>query len=141
MAMSDHLVAEGLLKARLAAQLPTTRIYTLRDLATISESAQFVPSLHVVYNGETLADEAGRAEARVITQTWLVIVAVDSSVDPIASPATAAGTLIQSTINALAGYKLGAGLKECRRVNAPAPAYSGSFAYYPLAFEIDFIGG
>lgn len=142
--MLDHLAAEALLVARLKDQVPEFRaVYTAGELAQVDEATQIVPAAHVIYDGERFEDEAGKGAARKVTQTWLVVVAVESASDPVtgAGARASAGVLMQKAINALAGHKLGEGFRECRRADAPRASYSGPFAYFPLAFEVSFIGG
>jgi len=141
---ADHLAAEALIVARLQAQVPAlTRVYGLGELAQLDEASQTVPSAHVIYQGESFEGEAGRGAKQKVLQTWLVVIAIDSAVDPVTGSGAraSAGSLMSQVITALAGYELATGFRPCKRVNAPAPAYAGQFAYFPLAFEVGFIGG
>jgi len=130
--------------ARVKDQVPELRqVYTVGQLAQVDEASQAVPAAHVIYDGERFGAGAGQGAAQKVVQDWLVVLAVDSAVDALTGSGAraSAGTLIGKLITALAGYQLSADFRPCKRVQAPKPAYNGSFAYFPLAFEVGFVGG
>ena len=97
----------------------------------------------MIYDGEHfVGSDAGNGSEQMISQTWLIVVSINSSKDMVsgAGARASAGVLIQKIIDTFAGYKLGPGFKQMKRANPPRPAYSGSFAYFPVSFDLHFVG-
>lgn len=142
--MIDHLAAEQLLIAKIKADIPEFRaVYGAGELAKIGEVSLATPSAHVVYEGEHfIGSDAGNGLKQMISQTWFVVVSINSARDQISGSGArgSAGVLIQKVIDTLAGYKLGEGMKPLKRVSPPKPVYNGSFAYFPVAFQLHFVG-
>lgn len=140
----DYLEAEGLIIARLQAAAPSFRaVMGVGELGQVDEATQIVPAAHVIFQGEAFApSKGGHGAAQVVTQRWLVIVAVESARDPLSGSGAraSAGTLIGEVIEALSGYELKTGWRPMARVPALGPAYEGSFAYFPLAYDVTFTG-
>lgn len=142
--MIDHLAAEALLIEKIKADIPEFRaVYGAGELAKIGEVSLTTPSAHVIYDGEHFVGaDVGDGEKQMIAQTWLVVVSINSKRDPVsgAGARASAGVLIQQVIRTLAGYKIGEGFKPLKRANPPRPAYNGDFAYFPVAFQLHFVG-
>lgn len=142
--MIDHLAAEALLIAKIKEAIPEFRaVYGAGELAKIGEVSLTTPSAHVIYDGEHfIGDAVGHGKKQMIGQTWLVVVSINSSRDPVSGGGAraSAGTLIQQVIETLAGYQLADEYRPLMRVNPPKPAYNGNFAYFPVAFELRFPG-
>lgn len=144
---ADYLVAEGLILARLEAELADLsssaglKVLSAADLAGVAEGAQHTPSVHVVYNGDVIpgGDSVDEGNYHVIQQRWIVVVAVRNAGNQRTGKAARddAGPIISRVIKALSGWRPGQGLSPLRRVTAPGPAFTpGGYAYFPLQFEI-----
>jgi hypothetical protein len=141
--LADYLVAEGLIVARLEAQLADIdRLKVLRpaDLAGVAETAQHTPAIHVLYGGDVVpgGDAVDEGNYHVIKQRWLAVVAVRSPGSQLTGQQVreAAGPVLTRVIQTLSGWRPTQGLGPLVRVPAPPPAYSkGGFGYFPLQFE------
>ncbi|MDW7746584.1 hypothetical protein [Halomonas sp.] len=139
----DYLVAEGLILARLEAQLADLsglKVLSAADLAGVTEGAQHTPALHVIYMGDAVpgGEQVDQGNYHVLRQRWMVVVAVRNARQQRTGQAAreAAGPLLSRAIQALSGWRPGQGLGPLARVSAPAPAFTpGGFGYFPLQFE------
>lgn len=142
--MIDHLAAEQLIIAKIKEAIPEFRaVYGAGELAKVGEVSLTTPSAHVIYDGERfIGSDAGHGTQQMISQTWLIVVSINSSKDMVsgAGARASAGTLMQRVIDTFAGYKLADGFRPLKRANPPKPAYSGSFSYFPVAFNLEFVG-
>ena len=151
--LPDYLAAGPLLIERIRAALPALRAvlpagglarifaealpYSPADLAGIGEAAIQSPSVFVLYDGDRLGDSAGRGQAGIVHQRWMIVLAVRNARqgDGGAALLVDAGPLLAALLAALMGFQLSADHRPLVRVAAPAPGYSPALAYYPLAFE------
>tara|TARA_R110001583_G_scaffold63498_2_gene185819 strand:- start:938 stop:1417 length:480 start_codon:yes stop_codon:yes gene_type:complete len=140
---ADYLAAEDLMIARLEKALTDIerlKVLSPAELADISQAAQHTPALHVIYAGDRVpgGNATDRGNYHVLTQRWLVVVAVRAPQTQSSGRAArgAAGPIISRVIQALSGWRLGVGFGPLVRINAPGPAYrKGGFGYFPLQFE------
>lgn len=141
--VADYLSAEPLIVARLRDQVeavPDANVLTAADLAGVEARAQHTPALHVIYDGDEPAGEAGQSEygdTQVVQQRWLVVVAVRSARDTLggAGARALAGPLLVAVIQALAGWRPSADHSPMVRANAPRPVFDAGFAYYPQLYR------
>lgn len=148
--MDDFLAAEPLIVACLQAALnpepaegedkpPVINVFAARDLATVQESGQITPAVHVLLDSFEADAITRDGKAQQITQRWLVVIVVRSADGVRAGEGVkaSAGPLIVRTFNALAGWEPpGGDFSPLLHVTPPArPDYSpGGFMYFPLAF-------
>lgn len=141
--LTDYLAAEPLIVARLQAQVagvPAAHVLTAADLAGVEARAQITPSLHVLYDGDEPAGEAGQSETgdtQIVQQRWLVVVAVRSARDTRGGSGARAlaGPLMVAVIQALAGWRPSADHGPMIRASAPRPLFDPGFAYYPQLYR------
>jgi len=137
--LADYLAAGPLIIARIADAVPgIVSVLPARDLASLTESTLQSPTVFVVYDGDRLADTAGRGQAQAVQQRWLVVLAIRNAKqgDGGAGMAAEAGPLLVGLLKALQGWQPNStDYRPLVRVAAPRPGYSPAFAYYPLAFE------
>ncbi len=136
--LPDYLAAGPLLIERIRAALPALRaVLPAGDLAGIGEAAIQSPSVFVLFDGDRLGDSAGRGQAGIVHQRWMIVLAVRNARqgDGGAALLADAGPLLAALLAALMGFQLSADHRPLVRVSAPAPGYSPALAYYPLAFE------
>lgn len=145
--LNDWLEPESLLIDRLKKEVgPWVRdVLGARELASIGEAQQPSPALHVIYQGEQPSTaEGGHGAARIVTQQWLVVLAVESARDLTngAGERITVGQLMSKVIVALSGHQLDGSInyRPIRRQPAPAPAFMPPWAYYPLLFDVMFAG-
>ncbi len=147
---TDYLVAEGLILARLEAELADLsssaglKVLSAADLAGVAEGAQHTPAVHVIYMGDQVpgGDAVDEGNYHLIRQRWMAVVAVRNARSQRTGQAArdAAGPILSRVIQVLSGWRPGQGLGPLRRVSAPAPAFTpGGFAYFPLQFEITLV--
>lgn len=137
--MNDFLAAEPLMAARLREELPEVTVLGARDLATVRESGQVTPALHLLLDRFDVGDQTPDGTAQEIVQQWLVILVVRSAegVRGGAGAKGVAGPLLVRTIRALSGWLPPGGEFTPLRHLRPAlrPEYSpGGFLYFPLSF-------
>ena len=124
--------------ARLRDQVPELlEVYTPSEIGDAEESSQITPCCHVVYGGDTVADDAGRGQANIVTQQWFVILAVRHSASQLNDTLELqkeAGLIIPKILKALQGWQPAGSVMPLVRVNASPPVYQSTCAYYPFAF-------
>ncbi|MFN3881933.1 MAG: hypothetical protein ACK4L8_10955 [Nitrincola lacisaponensis] len=127
----DYLAAESELVALLEDKVGELRkVYTSVDLAELKQRSQVTPAAHVIYWGDTPALAAQGGAIGHVTQTWIVVLAVNLR------NKDAAGPLLAQMIKALSGHHVSLG--NLVRQGAPKPTFNAGFGYYPLAYEIKF---
>lgn len=139
--LSDHLAAGPLFIARIRETVSDLAdVLPARDLAGLTESTLRSPTVFVIYDGDVLADSAGRGQAQMVRQRWLVVLALRHARqgDGGAALGAEAGPLLTALLAALSGWTPSTDHRPLVRVAAPRPGYSPAFAYYPLAFETAF---
>lgn len=133
--MSTLLALEPLIAARLRELIdrPEVKILTLADLASLQESAQPVPAVHLVYDGHTVNINEMHTE---IVERYLTVIAVRNVRDQKggADARAAAAPLLNAVFAALNGW-VPAGHKPLRAATPPRPGYKAGFGYHPLAWE------
>ena len=139
--LTDYLAAEPLIVARLRDQVAgVPHVLTAADLAGVEARAQHTPALHVIYDGDEPAGEAGQSDAgdvQITWQRWLVVLAVRSARDTLggAGARALAGPLLVAVIQALAGWRPSADHSPMLRASAPRPVFDAGFAYYPQLYR------
>lgn len=140
--ITDHLAAEALIIARLKDRVSVPHVLSVAELAGVLEEKQLTPAVQVIYAGTTPQGGDPDGAHRIAAQSWLTVVAVRNARQTGRSGTAIreqAGPIITQVLEALSGYRLGAGLRELRWMPGPAPAYSGVFGYFPLRFECEFL--
>lgn len=131
----DYLIAEKALTAMLEACDQFKKVYSAHELGDVDERSQITPSAHVLYMGDSLPESAQGGATSQVKQTWLIVLACRLSIHE-----RAAGGLIASTLNAIAGKTCRYGsdtIGPFKRINSPIkPRFTASHGYYPLAFSI-----
>ncbi|MBF0098562.1 MAG: hypothetical protein HQM04_06960 [Magnetococcales bacterium] len=140
--MNDLFVAQELLVNRLSEQVNGLRLVQgLRDGAAVQERPGTTPAAYVLYDGQEVRMQAGRAQ--VVDQKWLVMLVIRSLRDtstPQAAPQAAnsgrqdAGPLLIHLCRALLGWRPAAEFGALSLLNAPNPSFRDGFGYYPLRF-------
>jgi len=132
----DYLAAGAAIIERLRQQVPELRdVLTMEDAAQVQESAVASPVAYVAYDGDTLGDGVVRGAPQVVTQRWLVVLAVRSARQQRAATHEAAGPLLSKIIAALAGFTPPPLRRPLRRTTTPRVNYRpGGLTLYPLAW-------
>jgi hypothetical protein len=108
-------------------------VLTTADMAYIQASTQPTPAAHVIYMGDLVGEDDGS----IITQRWVVALAVRSPAGAASADTLAeTGAMLYDLHDALLGYEPGPHFSELVRENGGlTPEYSaGGFAYYPMLF-------
>ncbi|WP_027853388.1 phage tail terminator protein [Marinobacterium litorale] len=127
----DYLAAEPILVTTLEQVADIRKVYRSEDLATLDERSQICPALHLIYWGDSIPLQSQGGVVGHVTQTWIVVLAIDLR------KKDKAGGLLADLIKTMSGVHTELG--SIKRVNAPAkPSFRGGFGYYPLAFELTF---
>ncbi|MDI3326777.1 hypothetical protein QKW35_20565 [Pontibacterium granulatum] len=127
----DYLAAEPELIALLDQVEGLRKVYSTADLAELKERSQITPAAHVIYWGDAVPDTAQGGNLSHVTQTWVVVLAVNLR------KKDEAGPLLARIIQQLSGARISLG--PVQRINPIAkPTFSGGFGYYPLAFNFKF---
>lgn len=146
MSVADHLMLEPLIIDRLSAELGNTvrQVASAADLAGVTEGSQISPAIHVLYAGDQIpTGEGARGQFGVpqqVEQRWNVVVAVRNARTQRSGAAARneAGPLLAAVCRALAGWQPDAAFTAFRRRNAPPPAYTGTFGYFPTQWTTEF---
>ena len=110
-------------------------VCSTNDLAEVEERSQKAPCAHVIYFGDRVPDTSNGGVQTQVTQIWLVVIAVRQG----RGSNSEAGKLIRTTLKQLQQDNFVPGIGALNRVNSPArPRYTKGFAYYPLAFSVNF---
>jgi len=136
--IEDWLSAGGAIVARLVAEVAELRqVTTLASLSEIEAVTIQSPSAFVVWHEDAIGDATAQGAAQIVSQRWLVVVAVRSARDAGtgAGVLAEAGPIVTMALKALMGWQPSAAHRPLARVAAPRPGFSGAFGYFPLAFE------
>ena len=143
--VTDHLMAEPLLIARIEDQVPDLRaVLSAADLAGVKAASQVTPAVHVLYGGDDVptreGDRGWTGKPQKILQRWMAVVAVRNARTQRTGAAARedAGPLLSQLIGALAGFQLDPALGPLKRIPAPQPAYDAGFAYFPTLWTTEF---
>lgn len=138
----DWLAAGKAIEQRLADQVRALRLVaSLTDIERIEERVRSqTPAAFVVYGGDRFNDQTPNGMGMGGSQDWVVFIAIrnaatggdNSRLD------AEAGPLIVAVANALTGWAPFDGGRPLKRITPPRPGYRVGFAYYPLAFNLDF---
>lgn len=110
-------------------------VCSTNDLAEVEERSQKAPCAHVIYFGDRIPDVSNGGIQTQVMQIWLVVIAVRQGRDTNAE----AGKLIRATLKQLQKDSFVPNVGALNRINSPArPRYTKGFAYYPLAFSVNF---
>lgn len=136
LAPEPHLVA--LLKAALVDRVPAVHVLTEADLAGVQEAAQFVPAVHVVWNGFRVLEASTRGDKARLEHTWLCVAAVRNVAGVRNGEAARrdAGELLARAGAALMGAVVPNTAGPFRLAPAPRGSFSNGFFYLPLAFTV-----
>lgn len=140
--MANYLEAEQLIKAKLETELasnsPKVHVKTAADIAGIEEDSQRTPAVYIVYDGDTVGEDAGYGQSNIVKQRYMAVITVrnKSTIRSGEKTREDAGELLSQVISILSGWKPGNGYSELKRVDSIPPGYSAGFGYFPVAFEI-----
>ncbi|QPF74194.1 hypothetical protein G8A07_15570 [Roseateles sp. DAIF2] len=139
LAPEPHIVAR--LQEALAGQQPAVHVLTEADLADVKEQAQFVPAVHVVWNGFRVLEAGALGRKARLEHTWLCVVAVRNVAGARngAAARQEAGELIARVGAALAGFKPPNVYTPMQLAPGPRGGSSKGFMYVPLAFTVETI--
>jgi hypothetical protein len=131
--IDDYLSAEDLLTARIQAVTGIVSVLSAASLPGLAETAQKTPCVHVLYDGDRIGEGKN---AQIIHQRWLAVLAIRNARDATGQASREqAGPLLSALIQQLQGWKPSPQHGLLVRIEAPEPAYTPNFAYFPLAFE------
>ena len=144
--IADNWLAAGdRIVTRLAAQVPALRMVETMSTLTAEGIEQRiktqVPAAIVVYMGDRITPDPRAPRITAGAQRWVVVLAVRNARagGNNAALADEAGPLLPLIRAALAGWvPLDEG-RPLRPASGMAPGFGVAFAYYPLAFELDFV--
>lgn len=139
--ITNYFEAEDAIVQRLRENVPELKdVLTPFGLADMLESSQSSPVAHVVYAGDTLPNsEAGKGDTRMVTQRWLIILAVrtpKAQLQKTTEIRALAGAIVPKVLGCLQGWAPVSWMRPLGRASGGPPAgYSSSFAYFPFMFE------
>lgn len=143
--VDNWLAAGDRIVTRLAAQVPALRMVETMSTLTAEGIEQRiktqVPAAIVVYMGDRITPDPRAPRVTAGAQRWMVVLAVRNARagGNNAALADEAGPLLPLIRSALAGWvPLDEG-RPLRPASGMAPGFGVAFAYYPLAFELDFV--
>lgn len=143
--VDNWLAAGDRIVTRLAAQVPALRMVETMTTLTAEGIEQRiktqVPAAIVVYMGDRITPDPRAPRITAGAQRWVVVLAVRNARagGNNAALADEAGPLLPLIRAALAGWvPLDEG-RPLRPASGMAPGFGVAFAYYPLAFELDFV--
>lgn len=144
--IADNWLAAGdRIVTRLAAQVPALRMVETMTTLTAEGIEQRIktqaPAAIVVYMGDRITPDPRAPRVTAGAQRWMVVLAVRNARagGNNAALADEAGPLLPMIRAALAGWvPLDEG-RPLRPASGMAPGFGVAFAYYPLAFELDFV--
>lgn len=131
----SYLAVGALIKSKLNL-LNNYRVYAARDVDMGKAKAQKAPCIFVSYGGEASVERHGKAA--LITQTWIVLVAVANEKNNVSGDKANAdaGEILGDVIPALIGWIPETGYTPLELVSSPIPhGYDDKFLYYPIAFN------
>jgi len=141
----DFFSLESLLIARLRATVTGVRtVLSGMDMEGLLELPQQTPALYVLYSDYGIADQVDTDREARITQTWLVVVAVQSVRTPKsgADVRHSAGPLLGNVLRALLGWQPDSAHMPLQLEAAPRWSYQPPTArqqagllHIPLAFS------
>lgn len=137
----DYFSVETDIVERIKASMPELKsVLTPFNLEDMQESSQNTPAVHVIYAGDNITQNSvGQGASRVITQKWLIVLAVrysGSQLQKTSEIRSNAGQLIPKLLGCLQGWKPNESSRPLvRSAGAPPPGYSAAFAYFPFMFE------
>lgn len=145
--VKDYFEPEGAIVARIRAAMPQlVSVLTPFDISDMKEASQPSPAVHVVYTGDSVvpppAGAVGRGAQSVISQRWLVVLAVRNAKAQLGKTEEirkVAGPLIPPLLETLQGWAPVEWMRPLSRVGGPPPGFSATFAYFPFMFEGRFI--
>ena len=143
--VDNWLAAGDRIVTRLAAQVPALRMVETMTTLTAEGIEQRIktqaPAAIVVYMGDRITPDPRAPRVTAGAQRWMVVLAVRNARagGNNAALADEAGPLLPMIRAALAGWvPLDEG-RPLRPASGMAPGFGVAFAYYPLAFELDFV--
>ena len=143
--VDNWLAAGDRIVTRLAAQVPALRMVETMTTLTAEGIEQRIktqaPAAIVVYMGDRITPDPRAPRITAGAQRWMVVLAVRNARagGNNAALADEAGPLLPMIRAALAGWvPLDEG-RPLRPASGMAPGFGVAFAYYPLAFELDFV--
>lgn len=146
MAITDHLMLEPLIVDRLIEGLGNSvrQVATRKQLADVLEAQQVDPAVHVIYAGDRIPtganDRGNGGVPQKVSQQWLTVVAVRNAATQSSGQAVRAdaGPLITQVKQLMAGWQPDDQFTAFKRAQPPAPAYSGTFGYFPILWTTEF---
>ncbi len=115
------------------------KVYGSKNLATVTKKNQVTPSVAVVYYSYRVKDTDGRGCRAMLVQKWFTILSVKSADDTKNGKGVReiAGPMIMDLINALKGWKPGAGYGTTRIVTAPRAIVTATTGDFPIGWETE----
>ena len=106
------------------------------DLAEVQNEVLVTPSIHVVYIGDQLGQQAGDGSHQEVIQTWAAILAVKNLREDEVHRRQELGELVLQVLQSLHGWEPGVYFTPLYRDNNPSPVVSaGGYVFYPLHFS------
>jgi hypothetical protein len=135
----NYFDAEAAIVERLNDLLPELKaVLTPFSIGDMVEASQLSPTVHVIYGGDQVASTEGRGQKAMISQRWLIVLAVrapKAQLQQTSDIRVVAGDIIPNLLQALQGWQAIPQMRPLVRVNGPAAGYSSTFAYFPFLFE------
>jgi hypothetical protein len=139
--IENYLIAEDMIIARLKEELgPDIYVFGAADLATVKESMQFLPAVHVFYGGDLVANTPEgrtiRRDSQIADQQWYVTVVTKNVRDNRGGEPSRhdSGIICMKVIGAMQGYQPSYAHEPFKRVNGQAPFFKAGFSVIPLCF-------
>ena len=137
MALEPRLME--LIKEAVEGISPKVHVMNAADLASVQESVQHTPAIHLIYGGYRVAE--GELNRWRLVHTWLVVAAA-RNVAVIRSGQAArrsAGSLLALVTARLASAAVEGASTPLQLVTPPSARYQNGFQYIPSAFEVETI--
>lgn len=105
-------------------------VFVATDQADVKNLAQFVPSVHILYQGDHVGDGSQSGLTKTATQSWLLLL-----VHRATPGQPSAGVWLGRILQAVSGQACG-NHTFVRASAGVRPSYAGGVAYLPLQFDI-----
>ena len=142
--LSDYFAVEPKIVELIETNKDILAVNTPFSVDDMLQITNIAPALNVIYVGDRVGESAGQGRANMVTQQWLIVLAVrdaSSQLDQTSNIRKEADPLIRELLSKMQGFNPNvAGFRPFERVDAGVQiGSSAGFAYFPFLFEIKFI--
>ena len=143
--LSDYFAVEPKIVELIETNKDILAVNTPFSVDDMLQITNIAPALNVIYVGDRVGESAGQGRANMVTQQWLIVLAVrdaSSQLDQTSNIRKEADPLIRELLSKMQGFNPNvAGFRPFVRADPGVQiGSSAGFAYFPFLFETKFIG-